>query len=1280
MPGDDASSRHNDTAASCNEATKLLVELASTKDIDVSVWLNEDRESLQASDFVDKLKSLAVVAVIGEENETTKSIIDTATSGASLQQIFELCGAGVDDSGLPLINVTHFLDLCNYTRTVSSAILFPDMNGGLSMDMYLPKPEVSLQKVASLPAEDVPNEIEVAIDPESAAAIGTEPVSAAGPASKELSTSQSQGTRIGFTGPDVAPSNAEITTNRPSVVAVLADTTPAAQARAVPQTQSQLPQQVVASRQPSTTAALSSSSSRPRPSSADPRMRANASAAPPAALRRPAYSSATAPAADRTLAPAARKSLPAPAPTSALGGQPPSSARSLGRSRSTSGSRVSAAVSAVADLMMAASTDWHLASGLGGIDLGPHKGVFSPQRASRDRSGSSRSRMYTTSTSQSFSVAADLSARESAPFVEDCVRDAVRQADSYRLIRVQLGIVDACSAAPARGAGAPVQRGWLTVRDIQTAFFAAKVRLNDTQVVAFGQLLSAFAKTCRRHSTSSCSSSGATAGAGADGTPTSTKTAATRVQSLVSHLTATTPFPAASQPLPQGAAVAHPGHRINPEWLRLYLAHLRQAQRSSLSLSGGHPLGAAGAFFPTQSITRGVNAKTRRSLSGPPRNSGCTGIGSGIGSGSGVGGGLDSGSGISVSRSLVMGAGDSRAARQVSAGAGAGADAASVDRHFMDEFLMPMPWQEWLRSSVADGQKPSAKSSGFRKALAGKPHSLSKDDVSRILENHEILPAPALEAEIAYKVRCWVLDTNGRGDFAHVLSMRLREWEARRKAQLKAARAAVKISDAERAAARDAITSECVEVKTAEWRAAERMHAAVLKDLYWKYDAFLRESNYAHSKTWAEWLKWHREESKQQLDRFQVLDQGRARACAERVARKALVATLGDIEIKLLQLNECPPLRECGAELRRSLVALRKAAMEAGRAPSSTTTSTLTSTSTQGEGVTGCPSSPPKQTQTQTQTQGVRGPHMRARLLASQADFDRHLQAVQAPRPKDLPESVRLLARDVHQSYRDLLAKHGLAGAAAASAPLCAARVGGTTAVAAKTASKKVAVRAASSSGSSRNGSSSICSSSSSSPAKAKVSVVVSVPSVMRENDPEAAPAAAAEDATTIASTVAAAASATIATTSIAETTTDTATATASSSAVVDTSEAAVADQASAELRGTAAQQDEADSSSRPKDRYDEWKVRKSREHRERAELLRLREEQSSQERTAKKREAERAYKKWLKLQKKNKYISKADGKKHDVPPAVGCMHFQSWSRETDISEFYQEKDRQLFS
>jgi hypothetical protein len=136
----------------------------------------------------------------------------------------------------------------------------------------------------------------------------------------------------------------------------------------------------------------------------------------------------------------------------------------------------------------------------------------------------------------------------------------------------------------------------------------------------------------------------------------------------------------------------------------------------------------------------------------------------------------------------------------------------------------------------------------FRKALAGRPHSLQKKDLTALLRGerrgdecgtdthtdsravpqlpfppnflplclsafpyitpslssslpltvltlflliiflflgHEIIPAGILDPEILHRVKCWVEDANGRRDFSHVLNVELRKWEVKKKAELK---------------------------------------------------------------------------------------------------------------------------------------------------------------------------------------------------------------------------------------------------------------------------------------------------------------------------------------------------------------------------------------------------------------------------------------------------------------------------------------------------------------
>jgi hypothetical protein len=68
--------------------------------------------------------------------------------------------------------------------------------------------------------------------------------------------------------------------------------------------------------------------------------------------------------------------------------------------------------------------------------------------------------------------------------VDDLVRNAVRQADSYYNIQVRLGFVEPSSLLPPRGEIInPSARIWLTSSEIRAAFVAGRLRLTDSQIV-----------------------------------------------------------------------------------------------------------------------------------------------------------------------------------------------------------------------------------------------------------------------------------------------------------------------------------------------------------------------------------------------------------------------------------------------------------------------------------------------------------------------------------------------------------------------------------------------------------------------------------------------------------------------------------------------------------------------------------------------------------------------------------------------------------------------------
>ena len=74
--------------------------------------------------------------------------------------------------------------------------------------------------------------------------------------------------------------------------------------------------------------------------------------------------------------------------------------------------------------------------------------------------------------------------------VERIVQKVVQKADLYHLVQVYLGFINSYTLVPHRGAIVDSKpRPWLSMREIQTAFFQARTRLSDAQVVALMKLV-----------------------------------------------------------------------------------------------------------------------------------------------------------------------------------------------------------------------------------------------------------------------------------------------------------------------------------------------------------------------------------------------------------------------------------------------------------------------------------------------------------------------------------------------------------------------------------------------------------------------------------------------------------------------------------------------------------------------------------------------------------------------------------------------------------------------
>jgi hypothetical protein len=214
----------------------------------------------------------------------------------------------------------------------------------------------------------------------------------------------------------------------------------------------------------------------------------------------------------------------------------------------------------------------------------------------------------------------ELQIRDQRAIVEDHVRNAVRQTDLYHLIQVHLGFIDSYTMIPPRGVIVSSKpRPWLTVRDIQTAFMAGRVRLNDLQVYAFSELVNLFSKEYKdSHKNLPILDLSTIEGLNSDKDTECFEAVMLPQRSLSPDPSARSNTPTKrdlscpAHQLPITALPKHavaPGHKINAEWLKRYLVHLRLTKRPS-NLAADNRAATASTVFASQTITR-----SRRSLS-----------------------------------------------------------------------------------------------------------------------------------------------------------------------------------------------------------------------------------------------------------------------------------------------------------------------------------------------------------------------------------------------------------------------------------------------------------------------------------------------------------------------------------------------------------------------------------------------------------------------------------------------------------------------------------------
>ena len=284
---------------------------------------------------------------------------------------------------------------------------------------------------------------------------------------------------------------------------------------------------------------------------------------------------------------------------------------------------------------------------------------------------------------------------------------------------------------------------------------------------------------------------------------------------------------------------------------------------------------------------------------------------------------------------------------------------------FHYEKTEPIAWQDWLDRKIENINKNKLKKpEEFKLSLEGKRSALSKEDVDDILVASSIIEDKLLDKEISIRVKSWILDTQGRRDFPHVLNIEIKKWQHDNPTL-----SWNKLPIANRNEIIASFTQKLMVDKATQLHLSEEKSASISKELYWKYYKENKQKNFAFTSTWSEWLKNRHNRLDNDIEKFQKNIHEREAAASASASRKRTVAPLIAIESKLDEVADTfarKGLTYYSIELRKSLVALRKTASEAGY----------------GNG------------------------------LVSKAIFDRHMTHVLAPRVADLPKDLKMLALD----------------------------------------------------------------------------------------------------------------------------------------------------------------------------------------------------------------------------------------------------------------------------
>lgn len=426
---------------------------------------------------------------------------------------------------------------------------------------------------------------------------------------------------------------------------------------------------------------------------------------------------------------------------------------------------------------------------------------------------------------------------------------------------------------PARG---PIvqcsPRAWLSVSEIQQAFFAARLSLSNSQVIGLMKLVELYSKQyingtlpwneqCYAPYSNASSSRRKKAHSSAKDELVKSSVFYNSNSSLKRSCTL------------QSLAQCPP---INSQWLKSYLVYLRVSMR----------------LVTTSSIAVSADKQRQRSKS------------------------LTLNAGLTKQPAL-----QSSALMMNSAGV------------LFKESLKPKPYEEWTEEKLKCSQEIlSNKPVEFRRALAGQPHTLTTEEIDKELERYYIIPQKDFDEIVALRVDIWKLDIYGTKDFSHRVHVEKKKLESEQIRQAKG-KTVVRPSQAVATQNLVRIKKKLCESKKTEYYQNEEKKSILSKELYWKFDKDVRGSKSSSSPCkWGAWLSSYIEDLKTHIDAYKQDVASRSKHVQFQNYRKHTVAALNEVELKLKQAAGQLQGSYTQLELQKRMNSLRQSALNSATA------------------------------------------------------------------------------------------------------------------------------------------------------------------------------------------------------------------------------------------------------------------------------------------------------------------------------------------------------------